>query len=143
MRHGDVGARVLPRDPRRNILDRLHAVVQIEDLPAACKLAPDGFADDDVVMLEHIGLHGQPILRRLIQHGHVADAAHRHIQRARDRRCRQRQHINVLRHLLEFFLLRNAEALLLVHDEQTEILELHVGRNDAVRADDHIGLTAL
>ena len=39
------------------------------------------------------------------------------------------------------FLVRHAEALLLVHDEQAEILELHVLAQELVRADDKVALS--
>ena len=44
---------------------------------------------------------------------------------------------------LELFLLRNAEALFLVHNDEAEVAELYVLRNQAVRADDHVDFTAL
>ncbi len=46
----------------------------------------------------------------------------------------------LLAHLLDALLVRDAEALLLVDDEQPEILELHVLRQQAVRADDDVDL---
>ena len=39
--------------------------------------------------------------------------------------------------------MRHAETLFLVHNQQAEVLELHIGRNHAVRADDHVGFTTL
>src|SRR5690349_20546738 len=39
--------------------------------------------------------------------------------------------------------MRDAEALLFVDDDETKILELHVLREDAVRADDHVDLARL
>ena len=56
----------------------------------------------------------------------VAQARHRHVQRARDRRRGQRQHVDLRAQLLEPLLVRHAEALLLVDDEQAEVLEAHV-----------------
>ena len=54
---------------------------------------------------------------------HVADADQRHVQRARDRRRRQRQHVDLAPQLLQPLLVRDAEALLLVDDEQAQVLE--------------------
>lgn len=55
-----------------------------------------------------------------------------------DRRCRQREHIHVFAHFLERFLVPDAEPLFLVHDEQTEILELDLLVEQLVRADNQI-----
>ena len=43
-------------------------------------------------------------------------------------------------HLLDPLLVRDAEALLLVDDQQAEIAELHVLRQQAMRADDDLDL---
>ncbi len=64
----------------------------------------------------------------------------RHLQRARDRRRGQRQHVDLRAQLLEPLLVGDAEALLLVDDEQAEVLEAHVARQQPVRADDDVDL---
>ena len=46
----------------------------------------------------------------------------------------------LLAELLDLLLVRDAEALLLVHDQQAEIAELHVLRQQPVRADDDVDL---
>ena len=66
--------------------------------------------------------------------------AHRHLQRARDRRRGQRQHVDLRAQLLEPLLVADAEALLLVDDQQAEVLEPHVARQQPVRADDDVEL---
>ena len=48
----------------------------------------------------------------------------RHVQRARDGRGGQRQHVHLAAQLLEPLLVRHAEALLLVDDQQAQVLEL-------------------
>ena len=53
-----------------------------------------------------------------------------------------RQHVDLLAHLLDALLVRHAEALLLVDDEQAEIAKLHVLRQQPVRADDDVDLAA-
>ena len=78
------------------------------------------------------------VLRRLLDGGHITDTGQRHVERARDRRCRQREHIHVFAHFLERFLVPDAEPLFLVHDEQTEILELDLLVEQLVRADNQI-----
>ena len=83
-------------------------------------------------------LDGQAVRRRRLQVADVADAQQRQVQRARDRRGGQRQHVHRLPQLLEPFLVLDAEALLLVDDDQAQVLELHVGADQAVRADDDV-----
>ena len=54
--------------------------------------------------------------------------------------ARHRQHVHLLAHLLDALLVRHAEALLLVDDEQAEVAELDVLRQQPVRADDDVDL---
>ena len=70
----------------------------------------------------------------------VAHAGQRHVQRARDRRGGQGQHIHLGAQLLEMLLVGHAEALLFVDDHQPQIFELHILLEQAVRADDDIHL---
>ena len=76
--------------------------------------------------------------RRLLDGGHVPNAGQRHIERARDGRCRQGKHVHGLGKLLERLLVGYAEALLLVHNEQPEVLKLDLLVKQLVRADDDI-----
>ena len=53
----------------------------------------------------------------------VADPGQRQVERARDRRGRQRQHVDLAPELLEPLLGGDAEALLLVDHDQAEVPE--------------------
>ena len=119
-------------------LDRRHAVVQKEHLPAPVELSLDGVAEGRLVELDDGGLDRQPVLRRRLDGAHVARACERHVQRARDRRRGQREHVHRLPQHLEFLLVQHAEALLLVDDHQAEILEADIGLDELVRADDDV-----
>ena len=119
-------------------VDRLDAVVDEEHLAAARHLVANRAHDHGRVELHDVGLDRQAVLRRRLDDRHVADADQRHVQRARNRRRRHRQHVDLLAHLLDALLVRDAEALLLVDDQQAEVLELHVLRQQAVRADDDV-----
>ena len=119
-------------------LDVVDAVVDEVDLPVAVQLAQDGVADQLRVEADDARLDGQAVRRRRLQVADVADAQQRQVQRARDRRRRQRQHVHRLPQPLEPFLVLDAEALLLVDDDQAQVLELHVGADQAVRADDDV-----
>ena len=111
-----------------DVVDVVHAVVDEVDLPFAVQLAQDGVADQLRIEADDARLDGQPVLRRRFQVADVADAQQRQVQRARDRRGRQRQHVDRLPQLLQPFLVLDAEALLLVDDDQAQVLELHVVR---------------
>ena len=120
--------------------DVLDAVVDEEHLPAARQLLADGVAQDLRVEAAHEGADRQPIGGRRRDDRDLAQAAHRHLQRARDGRRGQRQHVDLRAQLLEPLLVRDAEALLLVDHDQAEVLEAHVLRQHAVRADDDVDL---
>ena len=119
-------------------LDGGHPVVQKENLPAAIQLPLDGIADDLFVKLDHRGLDRQPILRWRLNGAHIARAGEGHMQRARDRRGGERQHVHRLPQHLELLLVQHAEALFLVDDHQSEFLEPNVLLDELVRADDDI-----
>ncbi len=63
-----------------------------------------------------------------------------HLQRARDRRRAHRDDVDLQLELAQQLLLLDAEALLLVHDQQPEVLRPHVAREQPVRADQDVGL---
>ena len=79
-----------------------------------------------LIEMRHHGVDRQAILGRRLDHGHVAHAQQRHVQRARDRRRAHGEHVHVVLELLEALLVAHAEALLFVHHQQAEIAELDV-----------------
>ena len=113
------------------------------DLAPSLDLRPDRARDHRLVELHDVGLDRQPVLGRRLDDRHVANAGERHVERARDGRGGHRQHVHALAHLLDALLVRDAEPLLLVDDEQPEIPELHVLRQQPVRADDDLDLAGL
>ena len=54
---------------------------------------------------------------------HVAQPGERQVQRARDRRRREREHVGLEPELLEPLLVLHAEAVLLVDDDEAEVRE--------------------
>ena len=50
----------------------------------------------------------------------------RHVQCAGDGRGRQREHVHADESLFQLFLVLDAEALLLVDDDQAQIMELYI-----------------
>ena len=118
--------------------DGFHAVMQVVHLPAARQLTPNGVEQHTVVLLEHEGLHRMAVERRFLDRGHIPDAGQRHVERARDGGCGQRQHVNRLGKLFERFLVGHAEALFLVHNQQTKVFEFDFLVKQLVRADHDI-----
>ena len=103
------------------ILDARH---DIEGLAAAIALAQQRLADEQRVERRDEGADRQPVDRGRRDQRQFAHAGERELQRARDRRRRERQHVDLGAQLLQPLLVVDAEMLLLVDDEQAEILEL-------------------
>ncbi len=131
-------ARAQPAKSLGDLVDRLDAIVQEERLPAARLLAFERLANELLVVLADVGLHRAPALGRRLDHADVAHAGKRHLQRARDRRRAHRDHIDAKLELAQQLLLLDAEALLLVHDQQAEVLGSHVTPEQAVGADQDV-----
>ena len=119
---------------------RFDVVVQEVHLAAARELALERLAQQRVVPRRDEGLHRQAMRRRRGDDRQVAQAGHRHVERARDRRGGQRQQVHVGAQRLQRFLLAHAEALFLVDDDQAQVLEAHVALQQAMGADDHVDL---
>ena len=99
-------------------LDRLDPVVDEEHLPAAVELAQDRVADEPGRRLGDPGLDRQAVLGRRLDHAQVADPGEGQVERPRDRRGGQREHVDLVAEPLEPLLGGDAEALLLVDDDQ-------------------------
>ena len=102
------------RDQRAHLfgdeLDVAHTVVHVEHLALAEQLPPDGLGDRAVVVLADVGEDGLAVFRRRVDEREVADAGERQLERARDRRGREREHVDVGAQLLDELLVRHAEA---------------------------------
>ncbi len=109
-------------------------------MTAARELVSDRAPHDFLVEPDHVGLDRQAILGRRLDDRHVADAGQRHVQRPRNRRRRHRQDVDALLELLDALLVGDAEALLFVHDQQPQVAELDVLRQQPVGADDDLDL---
>jgi hypothetical protein len=122
------------------VLDRLDAVVQVEGLAAALVLAHEGLAHELLVVLPDVRADRQPSLRRRLDDADVPQPGERHVQRAGDRRRREREHVDLEPKLAQELLLRDAEALLLVHDHEPDVFRDDVAREDAVSAHENVHL---
>ena len=129
--------------PRGDGVDGLHAIVDIEDLPAAFEFAEDGAARHVGVVGTDVRGDGQPLLRRRFDDADVARAGQRHIERARDGRRGQRKHVYFCAHLLQAFFVPDAEALFLIDNNQPQVFEGDVFLQQAMRANDDVNLARL
>src|SRR3954454_8815388 len=120
------------------LVDRLDAVVDEERLAAAGLLALERLLDEALVVLADVGLHRPAALGRRLDDADVAHAGERHLQRPRDRRRAHRDDVDLELELAEELLLLDAEALLLVDDDEPDVLAAQVAPEDAVRADQDV-----
>ena len=122
---------------------RVDPVVEDEGLAAALDLALDRLADQVLVVGADVGADRAPALGRGLDHRDVAQAGEAHLQGARDRRRRERQHVDFQLQLAQQLLLLDPEALLLVDDDQAQVLGADVAREQPVGADQDVDLARL
>ena len=91
-----------------------------EALPAAIMFAQQRFADHYFIERAHIGPHGEAIDRRGGDDRHFAQAGQCHLQRARDWRGGEREHVHIGLERLQAFLMNDAKALLFVDNNQSQ-----------------------
>ena len=72
----------------RQPVDGFDPIVEEKHLPTALHLTQDRVANDPFVVAGHVSLDRQPIRRRCFDDAQLANADHRHMQGARDRRRR-------------------------------------------------------
>ena len=64
------------------------------------------------------------------------------MERARNRRGREREHVGCQAQLLQLLLVLHAEAVLFVDDDETEVAEADIVAQQAVRSDHDVDLLA-
>ena len=135
---GDARTRGEPLQIVGNSAQVADAIVHEEHLPLTGKLAQNRLLNSSFVERDHLGHDGAAVGGRGGEGADVAQTEHRHVQRARNRRGRKREHIGRHSKLKQTRLVLDAEALLLVDDDQTEVLERDILREHAMGADDDI-----
>ena len=108
-----------------------------KDLAVAEFFAVNGLFYHYLVKRHDKGSGRQTVNRRRSDNTQLLDPGQRHLQRARYRRGGQRQDMNIRLQCLELFLMRNAEMLFFVDNQQTEIAELNVFGQQRMGADDY------
>ena len=124
--HADAGVGDQLLNGRGAGKNRIDAVVQEIHLSTALQFLIDGGADQLRIEVRDHGMNRQAILGRSLDHAHVANAQHRHMQRARNRRGAHGQDVDIFSNLLQPLLVADAEALLFVDDHQAEIAKFDV-----------------
>jgi hypothetical protein len=120
--HGDGQLRQQLAQALGALLDRAHLVVHVEHLAAAQGLAQHRLLDQRRIVLSRTkGLDRQAPRRWRGDDRQVAQAAERHVQRARYRRRGQGQDVDLGAQGLDRVLLAHAEAVLLVDDQQAQV----------------------
>src|SRR6266540_595683 len=126
-----------------DLVDRLDAVVQVEALTAALDLALERELHHLFVEFAHRRADRPATFGRRLNDGDVPQPREGHVQRARDRRRAEREDVDLEPQRAQQLLLRDAEALLLVEDDEAELLRDHVAAEDAVRPDQNVHLARL
>ncbi len=119
-------------------VDRLDPVVHVEDLALAQHLSSDRRRDRALVEGSHVRENRMPVLGRGADVADLTYAGQRHLQGPGYRRGRQRQDVDRCPQLFEAVLGGDTETLLLVDDEQSEVPEIDVLRQQAMGADDDV-----
>ncbi len=113
-------------------------IVDEEGLTIAQQLAADGRGDLLVFIGTDVGQHGVAVFRRGKDGRHLANARHGHLQGARNRCSGHGEHVHAGFKSLDMFLVFHTKALLFVYDDETKVLPVHTGLQEAMRADDDI-----
>ena len=122
-------------------LQSAYSVADIVNSAAAAQLTLQRLLNHAVVIFADIGFNRQTVLRRRFDNAHITAVDQRHMQSTRNRCCRKRQNIYAEMPFLDFFLLGNAKALLLIDNQQAEAGKIHIRLQQTVRADKNIHLT--
>ncbi len=117
----DVGLRNQLLQPLLYSANVLDAVVNKIHLSTALDFTQAGLANDDFIPLGDKGLDGEAFRRRCGDQRHFAQAAERHVERPRNRRRGQRQDVDFAAQRLDRLLVTNAEAMLLIDDDEPDV----------------------
>src|SRR5690606_11193274 len=121
-------------------LDGPHTVVNVEDLPLTEELASDGGGHCLLVVGADIGENRVTVFGRGPDVRDVPDAGEGHLQGPRDRGGGQGEDVDAYLETLQPVLGGDTESLLLIDDEQAQVLEGYVVRQETVGADHEVDL---
>ena len=124
-----------------HFLNVIDAVMNKEHLPLPRQFTPNRLLNSAGIPGNHLRHNGATVQRRGSQARDIANTKETHVQRARDGRGTQRQHIRGQSKCQQALLVFNAEALFFINDHQTQVRERNVLTQDAMRTDHYIHLT--
>ena len=127
----------------RGAVDCLYAVVHPKHLTLAQQFTADGLDRHAFIPATDVRENRLSVGGWRLQQRHVANSNQAHLQRPRNRRGRQRQHIDVVFQLLHRFFRLNTEALFFVDHEQTKVLEDDAVLQQSMRSDHAINFAVL
>ena len=110
----------------RNPIDVLYPVVDEISLAAAAQLSQDGLAYRLITPLTDKRLYREPFCGWCGYEGKITEPTERHVQCSRNWCCGERQHVDFRTQGFEPLLVSNTEAVLLIHDDETELFELDI-----------------
>ena len=126
MTNGHTGIGDMGMDHLGNMGEVADAIVHEIHLPIARHFEINGIGNDLCTKGMYLCLNGIAIGWGRLDDAQVACAHERELQGARYRRGRQRQAVDAHLHLLQFLFGADAELLLLVYDEESEVFEFQV-----------------
>ncbi len=124
-----------------NFINIAYTVIYIIYLSASCKLPRYCLTDHLIIVLADVGLNWQSVYRRLLQDAHISYPYQTHMKCPWYRRCGQCQHIHILLELLNLLLVGDTKALLFIHNQESQILKLHILWEQPMCADHNIHQT--
>ena len=126
------------RQPFGGFLDVFHIVIEIVNLATAQHFTQNRLTYHQIVVFTNKGFDCQTARRWRGDDRQIAHAAHRHVQRTRDRRGGKRQNIHIGTHRFDTLFMTHAETVLFIDDQQSQIFQLHITLQQFVRADQNI-----
>ena len=113
-------------------------VVHEEHLPLARQFLPHGALDDLFAERHDHRVDGAAAAGRRCHDGAIAQTAERHLQRARNGRGGEDEHVGLHAQALDALLVSDPETVFFIHHQQAQVLEADVLLQQAVGADDNI-----
>ena len=136
----NVHIRAKTTDHSSNLLNVLHAIVHEENLTSSLYFIHHRITNQFLIERVQFRDHRIAVGRWRIDHRKVARTHQTELKRSRNWRCGERERIHIHLHLFEFVLYGNSKLLLLIDDQQTKVLELHILTYNSVRSDENIRL---
>ena len=138
VRHRDRRAWRQTTRPVGHSLDRFNAIVHQEHLSPAIQLTRNGLGKEIVVPRLNEREHRRPISGWRLDGREISETRKCPLQRSGNRCGGERQHIHFQSESLEALLVSHTEAVLFIDHQKTEVLEVHIRRQQAMGADDDV-----